>query len=345
LSLTSLLGGRSFVALVFFVLAAVPVVANPYFVFVSNLVIIYVILAIGLNILVGNTGQLAFANAAMWGIGAYTCGLLRLRLGVPFYLALPAGALVATLVGTAITLPALRLRGLYLALVTIAFAESVRWTFIHWDAVTFGAGGFHIPPVQFAPLPLSAPTGIYYLSWLSAIAGVVFASRVLSSRIGRALVAIRDSDIAAASLGIDVFRFKALAFAVSGFYAGFAGGLYSAVLDYVAPENYDLLQMVLQKAMIVVGGLGSVFGSVLGATLLVVLYEVTRGFQSLEEITFGGLLVIFVIFVPFGIVSIFQRWLPGWSEHLSATSNPDRGMISAPGLFARPLKQPASDPR
>jgi branched-chain amino acid transport system permease protein len=332
----ALVGGAAFLVLVFAVLAALPLLANPYFVYLANLVLIYILLALGLNVLVGNAGQLAFANAAMWGIGAYACGLLRLRLGVPFFLALPAGAVLAMGVGTLIALPALRLKGLYLALATIAFAESTRWTFIHWDSVTLGAGGFHVPPVSFAPLPVSASNGVYYLTWIAAVAGTLFARRVLASRIGRALVAIRDSDIAAASLGIDILRFKALAFAVSGFYAGLAGGLYSAVLDYVAPENYDLLQMVLQKAMIVVGGLGSVFGSVLGATLLVVLYEVTRGFQSIEEISFGTLLVVFVIFIPLGLASLFRRWLPGWNERLSSVPAVDAAPANDTGLYARP---------
>ena len=334
----SLLGGRAFLIAVFAVLALLPVVTNPYFVYVSNLVLIYILLATGLNLLVGCAGQLAFANAAMWGIGAYGCGLARLRLGVPFVLALPAGAMLAMAVGTTIALPALRLKGLYLALATIAFAEFTRWTFIHWDSVTLGAGGFHVPPVSFAPLPVSASVGIYYLSWIAAIAGTVFATRLMASRIGRALVAIRDNDIAAASLGIDLLRFKALAFALSGAYAGLAGGLYLAVLDYVAPENYDLLQMVLQKAMIVVGGLGSVFGSVLGATLLVVLYEATRGFQSLEEISFGTLLIVFVVFMPFGLVSLPRRFLPGWRDKLSLipeTAQPPDASHADAGIYAR----------
>jgi branched-chain amino acid transport system permease protein len=170
-------GGSAFLGVVFIVLAALPAMANPYYVYVSNLVLIYIMLAVGLNVLVGSAGQLAFANAAMWGIGAYTCGLLRLRLGVPFFLALPAAAILAMAVGTTIALPALRLKGLYLALATIAFAQCTQWVFVHWDAVTLGAGGFHVPPVVFWPLPVSDRTGIYYLSWIAAIAGVVFCRR------------------------------------------------------------------------------------------------------------------------------------------------------------------------
>jgi branched-chain amino acid transport system permease protein len=332
-----LVGRRALMTVIFAVLAVLPLIANQYYVYIGNLVLIYILLALGLNILVGYAGQLAFANAAMWGIGAYTCGLLRLRLGVPFVLALPAAGIVAMSVGTVMAFPALRLRGLYLALATVAFAEFTRWVFVHWDVVTLGAGGFHVPPVDFAPLPVTPAIGIFYLTWMIALGGILFATRVAASRIGRAFVAVRDSDIAAASLGIDILRTKAIAFAISGIYAGLAGGLYSAVLDYVAPENYDLLQMVLQKAMIVVGGLGSVVGSVLGATLLVVLYEVTRDFQSLEEISFGALLIIFVIFAPGGLVSLLKRWLPGWEEPLHAALS--RGEKPLPVLAAPVVRQ------
>ena len=317
-----LVGGWAAVSLLFLVLLLLPLVANPYIVFIGNLVTIYILLAVGLNVLVGYTGELAFANAAMWGIGAYTCGLLQVRLGVPFFLALPAAGVVAMAIGTSIAAPALRLKGLYLALATIAFAEFTRWVFIQWDQLTFGAGGFHVEPVDFAPLPVSSGTGVYYLTWLVALAGVLLARGVVASRIGRALVAIRDGDFAAEAMGIDLLRYKALAFAFSGLYAGIAGGLYCGVLNFVAPENYNLIQMVLQKAMIVVGGLGSIFGAVIGATMLVVLYEWMRDLQYMQEIAFGVLLIVFVVFMPDGVVSLLKRWLPGWQEPLNQIDAP-----------------------
>ena len=228
--------------------------------------LIYVLLAIGLNILVGYAGQLAFANAAMFGIGAYGTGLLQVHLGWSFWLAFPLGALIATAVGLAISLPALRLSGLYLALSTLAFAQATQWVFLHWERVTFGAGGFKTPPLSFAPLPISKPLGTL-LPEPGADGRAVRCSRRISCV--RASAA-PSSPCATArspprSLGVDLLRYKALAFGISGFYAGVAGGLYSAMLNFVAPEGFDLFQMVLQKAMIVVGGLGSVVGSVLGA--------------------------------------------------------------------------------
>ena len=293
-----------------------PPFANFYHLFIANLIVIYVLLAIGLNILVGYAGQLAFANAAMFGIGAYATGLLQVQLGWSFWLAFPSGALLATAVGLAISLPALRLSGLYLALSTLAFAQATQWVFLHWESVTFGAGGFKTPPLSFAPLPIDKPLGLYYLSLILAVALLLFAQNLVASRVGRAFVAVRDGEVAAQSLGVDLLRYKALAFGISGFYAGIAGGLYSAMLNFVAPEGFDLFQMVLQKAMIVVGGLGSVAGSVLGAGLIIILLEALRAFKGLQEIVFGALLVGFVLFMRGGLVSVLKRHVRGWEEPL-----------------------------
>ena len=309
--------GRRNVMLALLVFAAVaPAFLNAYYLFVANTILIYVLLSIGLNILVGYTGQLAFANAAMFGIGAYGTGLLQVHFGWPFWLAFPSGALIATAVGLAISLPALRLRGLYLALSTLAFAQFTQWVFLNWEAVTFGAGGFKTPPISFAPLPISKPFGLYYLSLVLVLVLFVLAQNLVQSRIGRAFVAVRDSDIAAESLGIDLLRYKALAFGISGFYAGIAGGLYSAMLNFVSPEGYDLFQMVIQKAMIIVGGLGSVAGSVLGAGSLVFILEALRKVKGAQEIVFGAILVGFILFMPGGIIGFLKDKVRGWEEPL-----------------------------
>lgn len=317
--------GRHNVLLAMLLFAAVaPSFLNAYYVFVANTILIYVLLSIGLNILVGYAGQLAFANAAMFGIGAYGTGLLQVQLGWPFWLAFPSGAIIATAVGLALSLPALRLSGLYLALSTLAFAQFTQWVFLHWESVTFGAGGFKTPPISFAPLPVSKTLGVYYLSLLLVIILFALAQNLVRSRIGRAFVAVRDSEIAAQSLGVDLLRYKALAFGVSGFYAGIAGGLYSAMLNFVSPEGFDLFQMVIQKAMIVVGGLGSIVGSVLGATALVSLLEALRKVKGFQEIVFGAILVGFIIFMPGGIIGFLKAKVRGWEEplHRARTGKP-----------------------
>jgi branched-chain amino acid transport system permease protein len=313
-----LVGHRSFLVVLFAVLALLPAVANQYTLFVGNLMLLYIILALGLNLLVGFAGQLAFANAAMFGIGAYGAGLLQVKLGLSYWIAAPSGALMAMGIGTLLAFPALRLSGIYLALATLAFAQATQWVLLHWEKVTFGAGGFPVPEPDFSWLGLTADHGIYYVSWIVTVTLVAFAWHAMRSRIGRAFVAMRDGEIAAQALGIDLLKYKSMAFALSGFYAGAAGALYCAVLDYVSPEGFDLFQMVLHKAMIVVGGLGSVVGSVLGAALLVYLLEVLREFKATQEIAFGALLLGFVLFQPRGLVDLLRRRVPGWGESLHA---------------------------
>ena len=311
-----LLGSRSFLVLLFAGLALLPIGANPYSLFVGNLVLIYIILALGLNLLIGFAGHLAFANAAMFGIGAYGAGLIQVDLGMPFWLALPGGALLAMLLGTTMALPALRLSGIYLAMATLGFAQFTQWVFLNWESVTYGAGGFRVPRIDFSPLPVRSEYGVYYLSWIITLGLVVFAWNAMRSRIGRAFVAMRDGEIAAESLGVNLLRYKAMAFALSGIYAGIAGALYTAILNYVAPEGFDLFQMVIHKAMVMVGGIGSIIGSVIGATFLVVLLEALRAFKSTQEIAFGVILLVFVVFFPGGLVSLCRRYLPGWDEPL-----------------------------
>lgn len=195
-------------------------------------------------------------------------------------------------------------------------SRSSRWVFNNLEWLTFGATGFTVPRLNFSPLPLSSTYGIYCLTLLTTIVLTVVAWSVVHSRVGRALVAMRDNEIAASALGVDLLRYKILAFAMSGFYAGIAGGLFCGLLNYVAPESFDLFQMVLQKAMVIVGGVGSIAGSILGAVLLVVLMEVLREFKSLQEIAFGSVLLVFVLFMPLGVASLARRHWPGWREDL-----------------------------
>jgi len=317
-------------------MALLPSFANPYTLFIGTLLSIYIILALGLNLLIGYAGQLAFANAAMFGIGAYAAGLLQVKLGLSYWVALPCGALLAMAVGSAMAFPALRLSGLYLALATLAFAQFTQWVFLNWEKVTFGAGGFKVPEVSFAWLGLKSHTGVYYLALLLMVGLYVVAANIVRSPLGRAFVAIRDGEVAAESLGIDLLRYKAIAFALSGFYAGTAGGLYCATINFVAPEGYDLFQMVLHNAIVVVSGIGSVAGSVVGATLLIALLELLREFKSTQEIVFGALLLLFVIFMPNGVVAALKQRLKGWEEPLRRTDPAER-----PAIAVEPAKDPA----
>lgn len=313
---TPLLHRNTIVVVALVATALVPLLFSPYYVFVVNLGLIHILLAIGLNIVLGYAGQLAFANGALFGIGAYTTGLLRLDLGVPFWLAVPAGAVVAAVVGVLIALPAMRLKGLYLALATIAFAQFVLWVFVHWDSLTYGASGFVLPPVDFAPLPIRASTGLFYVSLVVTCVFVYLASNMLASRVGRAFVAVRESEHAASALSIDLVKYKTLAYLVSALYAGLAGGVFVGIVGAVVPDQFNLFQIILQFCMIFIGGIGSLWGAVFGAILITAVLEMLRGLQQLQEIGFGVLLLVVILFFPVGIVGFLRSRVSGWKEPL-----------------------------
>jgi len=298
------------------VLVFLPFVLNPYLVFVISSIFIYSILALGLNLLLGYSGQFAFANAAFFGIGAYATSLLKIHAGVNFWIGLPLGGLITAGIGVLGGLPALRLSGLYLAMATLAFAQLVQWVLTHWQGFTFGAGGIKVPQPGFGPSPFSYETNVYFLSLILASLAVVATWNLVRSKVGRAFVAIRDGEVAAQALAIDLAWYKTTAFGLSAFYAGIAGGLHSALLRFIAPEGYDLFQMVTHFSMVVIGGLGSVTGSILGAALLTVLPEVLRTVKSVQEIVFGAILMLCIIFLPDGLYGFVRQHAAAWRETL-----------------------------
>jgi branched-chain amino acid transport system permease protein len=296
-------------------LALLPAYANNYLLFVANLTLIYVILAVGLNLLIGYTGLLAFMNGSLFGVGAYATAILRLDVGLPYGLAIPAGALITMAIGVLVALPALRLAGLYLALATIAFAQFILWGLLHWDRVTRGPSGIITPQIDYGAL--GSFELVHYYVTLAVVCAIVWLTvNLLRSRFGRAFVAIRESEVAAESNGIDLTRYKTLAYAVSALYAGFAGGLFTPLLGIVVPESFDLSQVIVQFTMVTVGGLGSVAGAVIGAIGLVWLQEALRKFKELQEVAFGGMILLTILFLPGGVAAMLKRRLPAWREPL-----------------------------
>jgi branched-chain amino acid transport system permease protein len=302
-------------------LAILPIFGNGYLRFIGNEAAVYAILAISLNLVLGYTGLLVFVNAALFGIGAYAVTILRSRYGLPYGVAVPLAAILSMAAGVLIALPALRLEALYLALASVAFAQTAQWAMLHWDGLTGGPNGLRMAPIDY-PFAASWDTGHYYVCLAAAAATVVLTENMLRSRIGRALVAVRDSESAAQSLAIDLTRTKTLAYALSALLAGLAGALYAPLLGLVVPESYDLFQVIIQFAMVVVGGLGSVAGSVIGAVLIVWMMEGLRAFKEVQEIAFGGMILLFVLFLPGGVASLLRRYLPGWREPLRRRIKP-----------------------
>lgn len=278
-------------------LIIVPLFLSSYYVYLFNLMLVHVILAVGLNILVGSTGQIALGHAGFFAIGAYMTVLLMTKLQIPFFAALLAAAFVAAFFGFILGLPALRLEGPYLAIATLAFGLAIMHVIGHTQ-IFGGRQGMLAPPMNIG-IPqlgwnwvLRTELSKYYLILGITVTMVLFAINILKTRAGRAFVAIRDSEIAAEVIGINLTMYKTLAFALSAFYAGIAGGLFAFVLGFFDPFTFHLILSIVFLVMVVVGGLGSVMGSIAGATLITYLmYDL---FKNVDEVpVIGGLLLSF----------------------------------------------------
>jgi branched-chain amino acid transport system permease protein len=305
-------------------LLALPAATNDYVQYVVDLILVYGLAALGFNILLGYLGQLAFANMAFFGLGAYALGISMERYGAPLWLGLPAAALCGALAGLVVGLPALRLRGYYLAIVTLAFGELLRWGYIHGDAWTHGSSGLGVPPYTLPFAQLGHSTQIYYVI-LAVVALMTWLTlNLLQSRIGRSWVAVRENEFAAESLGFSATHCKVAAFVWSGLLTGVAGGLFAALIGRIAPDAFGLGQLLLQFAIVMVGGLGSVLGSLLGAVLLTAAPEVLRNFPGAEEIVFSLLLIGVLLFMPHGLAGWIAQRRPAWRERLYRTRGRSR---------------------
>src|SRR5436309_13618841 len=206
-------------------LAFVPLVAGTYWLDVLNRIGIAIIGALGLNILVGYTGQISIGHAAFLAVGAYSTAIFEANAGLPFYLAIPLAALVASGVGLIFGIPSLRLKGLYLAIATLAAHFITTYVIIHWESMTKGVLGFMVPPATVFGLALDSDARVFYLIYALVVQATLFAKNLVRTEVGRAFIAIRDRDVAASVIGVSLLRYKLLAFVISSFYAGLAGGL------------------------------------------------------------------------------------------------------------------------
>jgi branched-chain amino acid transport system permease protein len=300
------LRGPAAVLLVLALLLALPAVLNDYTQYIVNAILVYCVAGLGFNIVLGYLGQLAFINAAFFGIGAYTTTLGMKVLGVPFWLMLVPAAIVGAAAGALTTLPALRLKRYDLAIVTMTLSELMRWVYVHSD-VTGGASGLAVPDGSLPFLPLNSGMRLYFLYLAITIAIYASTRSLLRSRLGRAISAVRQNEAAAASLGIEPARVKLIAFAWSGAIVGVAGAMFSLLLGRIDPVSFDLSQLLLQFAIVMIGGLGSLIGSVIGAVLLTGAPELLRNLPGLEEIAFALLLILVLIFIPSGLGGIIGR--------------------------------------
>src|SRR5258706_8278279 len=311
-------------AVIFFLL--IPLTLHEYYLSIANLVWISIIGALGLNILVGYTGQVSIGHGAFMSVGAYTAANLATRLDAPWPVNLLAGGLMAAAVGAVVGIPSLRIKGLYLTIATLAGQLIIEWTINH---VTFISGGvqasIEVARPRIGSWVLSSQREMYYFLLFFVVVAIVGTMNLMRSRVGRAFIAIRDQDIAAEIIGINIFRYKLLAFAISSFYAGAAGVLYTYFLGIANYEQFQITVSIDYLAMIIIGGLGSVLGSIFGAmfvTLLpivlrILLENVGSLFFSTAELAniisgtrlavFGGLIIFFLIVEPEGLNRLWRN--------------------------------------
>ena len=254
-----------------------PLASSEYYVSILNLILIAVVGALGLNILVGYTGQISIGHGAFMSVGAYTAANLITQLHAPFWIAIPAGGLMAALIGALVGIPSLRIKGIYLAIATLAAQLIIEWTINHVPAISGGVqASIQVPRPTLFGTPLKTQWQLYLFLMVFVVLAIVGTSNLMRSRIGRAFIAIRDQDIAAEIIGINIFRYKLWAFAISSFYAGVTGVLYTYYLGIANYEQFQLDVSIDYLAMIIIGGLGSILGSIFGAIFVTLLPIVTR---------------------------------------------------------------------
>ncbi|NEI74568.1 branched-chain amino acid ABC transporter permease [Rhizobium lusitanum] len=302
-------------------LLLLPSVGSVYVIYMSCLIAINVIATVGLNITVGYTGLLSIGHSAFLGVGAYVSALMSLYLGTPLVVNIIAGGIAAFAVGLVFGIPALRIKGVYLAIATLAAQYLLYFIFQQWETVTGGDRGLSLPKLDIFGM---GDTGFYYAVVLVTFITCLAARNFFRTRVGRSFIAVREKDYAAQVLGINVVRTKLMAFGIGAAYAGVAGGLLSAFLRLVNPDQFTLAVSVFYLAAVVVGGRASILGSILGALFMTLMPELLRfGLENiagsgadlasllspLREIFFGALIVGFLIFEPRGLVGLVKRAL------------------------------------
>ncbi|KPK29416.1 MAG: hypothetical protein AMK69_06635 [Nitrospira bacterium SG8_3] len=287
---------------------------------------IAVIGAIGLGLLSGYAGQISMGHGAFLAIGAYTSALITGKLGVPFIISLPLSGLFAALIGMIVGIPSLRLKGLYLALATVAFHLIVEYILHHWD-LTQGDMGMAVEGAAIGGYQFATEQQYFYLTMIITVLAVLCAKNIVRSKFGRSFMAIRDRDIAAEALGIDLAKYKVIAFGVSAFYAGVAGCLTAHYQKWIVPGGFDLFLSLAYIAMIIIGGVGTILGCVFGAVLItgiphVLVYIIDfmkaiypgagEFIMDIKAGIFGAIIVLILLFQPEGLFGIYRRTKIYW---------------------------------
>jgi len=273
--------------------------------------LIYVMLGLGLNIVVGLAGLLDLGYVAFYAVGAYSYALLNFHFGIGFWTALPIGGALAAIFGIILGFPVLRLRGDYLAIVTLGFGEIIRIVLENWNAFSFGPSGIaNIPRPGFFGIKLSLENSITYIYFLMialTLITIFVVKRLQDSRIGRAWIALREDEIACQAMGIDKTKTKLTAFALGATWAGMAGVIFAAKTTFINPASFTVWESIIILCIVVLGGMGSVVGVITGALILMLLPEYLRAFSEYRMLIFGAILVTMMVFRPGGMISTVRH--------------------------------------
>ncbi len=283
------------------ILMVLPFAVSGYVLYVVNLLMVFVVLSLGMHVVIGEAGQFALAHAAFYGIGIYTAGIINAAWHPPFIVSIVAAGLLSAVLGFLIGYLALRMRDIYLALATFAFGEAMQWVFLSWERVTGGSNGMQMQPAELFGYKLTNDLQAY--PFVVVLAGLMLWLTVALARsqYGSALRAVRESDVAAMAMGINVKAMKQSAFAISAAFAGIAGGMYTLFTSFIHPESLGFQTTILVLTMVVVGGMGSVRGAVAGAIAFGLISELLRQLMSVQEIIYGVILMGFMMFRPKGL--------------------------------------------
>lgn len=311
------------IALILFLifLAVFPHITSQYILGIAITSCIYIVVSMGLCLLTGYCGQISMAHSAFMAVGAFTTGILTVKLGLSPWVALPCSGIVAGGVGLIFGVPSLRVKGLYLALITIGAQFIIMYVLLHWNTLTEGVTGIAIQPMQIGPLQLASSESFYYVAVAMALIAAYLVRNIVRTRVGRAFVAVRDNDVAAAVMGVNVYAYKLLAFFLGCFFAGVGGGLWGIYVGVASVDHYSLMESVWFLAIVVIGGMGSVLGTVLGVVFIEVLKEVTvllgpiagNAFPAIQDsigtalpsLVLGIVVIAILIFEPRGLA---HRW-------------------------------------
>lgn len=309
---------------------SLPYVSGRYMTYIATLALVTVIGSIGLNILTGCAGQISLGHGAFLAIGAYSYTLLVSKMGLPFWLSVLAGGGISGAVGIIVGLPALRMKGLYLAMSTLAFHCIIEQIIMNWESLTGGYQGLNVPVASLGGFLFKGEIRVYYLILIFAVALTFVGGNIIRSKFGRAFAAIRDRDLAAEAIGISLTNYKLMAFFISSVYGGIAGSMMAICLGRISPYDFTLILSIVYISMIIVGGLGSIVGSILGALAITLLpfglsgasdiiqpyYPlISTKFADVKILAYGITIVFFLMWEPDGLVGRWRRikiYLKNW---------------------------------